>query len=73
VHRDEVGLPQQLLERRVGHLELALEAFGLASRAPVENAHAKAARAARDRAADASAAADEADGLAVHGGGGRRL
>src|SRR4029077_2097980 len=65
MQRHEIGIPEQLIERNIGHAEILLEGLGLAARRPIEDAHTKAAGATGHAGADASAAADQPDGLAV--------
>src|SRR5262249_27008089 len=65
MQRHEIGIPEQLIERNVDHPEILLEALGLATRRPIEDAHIKAAGATGHAGPDASAAADQPDGLAV--------
>ena len=64
VDRDEVGLGQQAVQRNVGEAEFLFFTLCNSSRSPVEDAHREATSALGDRAADATAAADESNGLA---------
>ena len=64
VHRDEIRFGEEVVEREVAQPQLAFLALRDAPRPPIEELHREGPRAPRDRAPDAPAAADEAEGLA---------
>src|SRR6516165_8655566 len=66
--RDEIRFRKQAVKRHVSYLDFAFEIDGLPARSPIEHPHVEAMSAARDRAPNAPAAADQADGLAVDRG-----
>src|SRR5205807_4922070 len=64
MERNEVGLAEQLVERHILEPCFLLLARRLAPRRAIEDPHGETARAARDRATDAAAAAHEPEHLA---------